>query len=207
MITDKLKALSEILEHSSQLVPQLNDVFFMDRSFSPEINEKSYSDNVWRKKSLVELAHDYQNLAANWLHERKVDESIKIFSEKLDLNLITIDEIALELDVLQEWLDEIDHFMMLIPVKIKRAVTSSCKQERWELENGLPKDCDGSAKITVLAIDRSIEVWEKLMAYFPQLEDDCLDFLVRLQHLKELTLKEFPNAMRFIRPGFDQSLD
>jgi hypothetical protein len=204
MITDKLKVLSEILEHSSQHSPCKADLVHNEFSFLPEKNETEKTTSAGVKNFLMAKANEYERLAANWLVERKIDESVKILNEKLDLELVTVDEIALELDTLQNWLDEIDHFMGFIPVKVKRAVVSARKQNEWDFQNGFPKDSEGSAKIAVLAIEQSIEIWEQLMAYFPELEDDCLDFLARLQQLKQLTLQEFPNAMNFIRPGFDE---
>jgi hypothetical protein len=204
MITDKLKALSEIFEHSSQLLPSPNGVAYKKVALPAGKHEMEKTPYPRAENLLLKRAFEYRRLAFKWLEERKVDESIKIFSKKLLLDLITMDEIALELDILQEWLDEIRHFMNFIPVKLKRALTSAQRQKEYELRNGFPLDCEGSAKITILAIEKSIGNWEKLMTYFPELEDDCLDFLARLQHLKEITLKEFPNAMNFIRPGFDE---
>jgi hypothetical protein len=203
MITDKLKALSEIFEHSPQLMPYTTDVVYKEFALAGK-NEMEKTPYFGVRNSIMSKANEYGRLAANWLGERKVDEAIQIFSEKLDLDLVTIDEIALELDTVQEWLDEITHFMTFIPAKIKRAVASARRQKEWDFQSGFPRDSEGSAKIAVLAIEQSIKTWEKLMAYFPGLEDDCLDFLARLQHLEELTLKEFPNAMNFIRPGFDE---
>lgn len=204
MITDKLKALSEIFEHSSHLMPSMTDVAYENVMIAPEKQEIEKTPFAGTKNSIIAAGNEYERLAANWLDERKLDESIKIFSDKLDLDLITADEIALELDTVQDWLDEIGHFMTFIPVKIRRAVTNSRRRNEWESEIGFPKDCEGTAKIAILAIERSVQIWEELMAYFPELEDDCLDFLARLQHLKKLILKEFPNAMNFIRPGFDE---
>jgi hypothetical protein len=203
MITDKLKALSEILEHSSQLVSQTSEVVRKEFAFAGN-NEMEKPSYVEVKNSLMAKANEYEWHTASWLAERKVDESIRIFGEKLDLQLLTADEVALELATLQEWLDEIEHFMTFIPAKIKRAIASARRQNQMDFGNGFPRDSDGSAKIAILAIKQSIEIWERLMAHFPELEDDCLDFLARLQQLKDLALKEFPNAMNFIRPGFDE---
>jgi hypothetical protein len=40
----------------------------------------------------------------------------------------------------------------------------------------------------------------------PAFEDDILSFLVSLSQLRKKTLETFPNAMGFVRPGFDDSI-
>jgi len=65
------------------------------------------------------------------------------------------------------------------------------------------QDSDGSAKVALIGIDRSIAAWGKLLSYFPEQEDELLDILVHLEKLRRTTENEFPDARAFIRPGFD----
>jgi hypothetical protein len=69
--------------------------------------------------------------------------------------------------------------------------------------NGFPKDSDGSAKIALIAIDRSIAAWGQMRQHLPQREDNILDILVHLDRLRRKTETVFPNAKAFVRPGFD----
>jgi hypothetical protein len=48
-----------------------------------------------------------------------------------------------------------------------------------------------------------LNAWVKLFELLPQYEDEFLTVLGLLDKLKKLSLEEFPNAMSFRRPGFD----
>jgi len=77
-------------------------------------------------------------------------------------------------------------------------------EDRFELPDDFPKDSDGSAKVALIAIDRSIAAWGKMLKYFPDQEDELLNILVKLEQLRRNSEKVFPNARTFIRPGFDE---
>jgi hypothetical protein len=66
-----------------------------------------------------------------------------------------------------------------------------------------PEDSDGSAKIALIAITRSIAAWGQMYEHFPQRQDDILDMLVHLERLHKKAQATFPNAMAFVRPGLD----
>jgi hypothetical protein len=48
--------------------------------------------------------------------------------------------------------------------------------------------------------------WIRLHELLPACEDAALKALSLLEKLKKLTLETFPDAMQFIRPGFDTSV-
>lgn len=58
-------------------------------------------------------------------------------------------------------------------------------------------------KLQKIAIDRTISAWALLLEQLPKSEDEILSSLSLLQKIKSLLEKEFPNAEKFIRPGFD----
>jgi hypothetical protein len=72
-----------------------------------------------------------------------------------------------------------------------------------EDEYDLMSDNLGSAKIALIAIDRSIAALSAMYSAMPENEDDYLKFLAMLSHMKKLMLETFPGAMDFKRPGFD----
>jgi len=77
-------------------------------------------------------------------------------------------------------------------------------RERPEILDEFPKDSDGSAKVALIAIDRSIAAWGEIRNVFPIRERDILDLIARLDRLRRKVEKEFPDARAFIRPGFDK---
>ena len=94
-------------------------------------------------------------------------------------------------------------YLFFIGSKVARALNGKLEDDGWELENGFQRDFDGSAKIAMIAMERSIAAWARLLRHFTELEDDILPLLVTLQKMYSLTEQEFPEAKNFIRPGFD----
>jgi len=66
-----------------------------------------------------------------------------------------------------------------------------------------PNDADGSVKVALIAIDRSISAWMKMKDFFPAKTDSILTLLVHLDRLRRAAETEFPKARSFVRPGFD----
>lgn len=64
-------------------------------------------------------------------------------------------------------------------------------------------DTNGSAKVALIGMDRSVAAWGVLYGLLPVEEDSILDVLLHLDRLRKLTEREFPGARSFVRPGFD----
>jgi hypothetical protein len=64
---------------------------------------------------------------------------------------------------------------------------------------------DGSAKIALIAIDRSLNAWRILQRSLPEKTDSILPMLVKLDRLRQATEAVFPRARDFMRPGFDET--
>ncbi len=148
-------------------------------------------------------AEAYAQIARNWFKSAK-----DLFEQKADeLNLQAQVEIgdsnpAEEAASLKDSVDVIRWYQHFIYVKLVRAITG-CLEETPQSLNGFPKDSDGSAKIALIAIDRSIAAWGQMRQHLPQREDNILDILVHLDRLRRKTETVFPNAKAFVRPGFD----
>jgi hypothetical protein len=65
-------------------------------------------------------------------------------------------------------------------------------------------DADGSAKIALIAIDRSSSAWRVMQSSLPEKADSIKPILLELERLRRTTEKVFPHAHDFIRPGFDE---
>lgn len=70
-------------------------------------------------------------------------------------------------------------------------------------EESVAQGFDSSAKVALIAIDRSIAAWLRLKEFFPDKTDSILTLLVHLDRLRRAAEKEFPEARTFVRPGFD----
>jgi len=75
--------------------------------------------------------------------------------------------------------------------------------EEEDDEYNVYSDNLGSAKIALIAIDRSVAALSAMYSVMPENEDDYLKFLAMLSQIKKQMLEIFPGAMDFRRPGFD----
>ena len=149
-------------------------------------------------------AKAYGKMVNNWF-----DSAKELFEEKADnlglqvrLELPDSDP-AEEADNLKDSVDIIRWYQHFIYVKLIRAVQGKKLKETSEDFEEFPKDSDGSAKVALIAIDRSIAAWGQMREHFPQRRDDILDVLVHLDRLRRKTEAVFPDARTFVRPGFD----
>jgi hypothetical protein len=90
-----------------------------------------------------------------------------------------------------------------IPVKLMRAVHAKTEGVVERLADVVTGDSNGSAKVALIGMDRSIAAWGRLLRHFPDSEDDILHILVRLERLRRACETMFPKARSFKRPGFD----
>lgn len=66
-------------------------------------------------------------------------------------------------------------------------------------------DCDGSAKVALIGIDRSLMAWHHLMQRTgaPGTRERLASLMVDLGRLRGAVERRFPMARSFVRPGFD----
>jgi hypothetical protein len=104
---------------------------------------------------------------------------------------------------LKDALEVVRWYQHFIYVKLVRAVRGEL-EDRDEMLDEFPRDSDGSAKVALIAIDRSIAAWGEIRHHFPFRTEDMVKMLVHLEGLRNKVEKAFPDARSFIRPGFDR---
>jgi hypothetical protein len=103
--------------------------------------------------------------------------------------------------------DVVAWFAWFIPGKIRRAFRSRAfdavdERDRWP--DAVQTDANGSAKIAIIAIDRSLAAWESIAARPDPVAHVAARFRAELATLREDFRREFPDAPAFVRPGFDK---
>ena len=89
----------------------------------------------------------------------------------------------------------------------------SARGEELDEDLEMPKDSDGSAKVALIGIDRSIAAWRMMQLSLPQrvdspeLVDSIVPLILQLEMLRTRLESAFPEARGFVRPGFDEILD
>ena len=165
--------------------------------------DRRREDNA-RDHKISRAANAYGERVNEWfdasgdLFQNKEDE----LNQKLRLGIPNSDA-GEEAIALEDAVQVIHWYQYQIHVKLMRAIEGDLEEE-LEILADLPKDSDGSAKVALIGIDRSIGTWSELRKYLPEQEDKILDILVHLERLRRGVEKEFPNARAFVRPGFDE---
>jgi len=93
-------------------------------------------------------------------------------------------------------------------VKLMRALDMDDIEgdELDEEMNEFPSDSDGSAKVALIGIDRSIGAWGTILIHCAEAGESIMEILIHLGRLREEIEDRFPDARRFVRPGFDQEI-
>ena len=149
---------------------------------------------------LLQRAEAYSGMARQWLAEK---ESLVAHTvDRLDLaeRLDRGRGANAEKGRIGEAVDVIQYYLFQIQTKLFRTLDADdLESERQDPAS----DTNGSAKVAIIGLDRSIAAWSVLYEQISAEEDSILDLLLHLDRLRKLTEREFPGARSFVRPGFD----
>ncbi|MDQ8182553.1 hypothetical protein [Pelagicoccus sp. SDUM812005] len=95
-----------------------------------------------------------------------------------------------------EALEIVSWYQSFLYTKLRRATESA------QDEIGLD-DANGSAKVALVAADRSLSAWGQLLNAYPEHQDAIFPLLTLLQKITSEAEASFPQARDFKRPGLD----
>ena len=104
---------------------------------------------------------------------------------------------------LEEPIQVIRQYQYFIYPKIVRAIEGRLSNKE-ALGSEMEFDACGTAKVVLIAIDRTLAAWSVLYGEYPAQEDSTLSILLHLDRLRRSVEVVFPAARAFIRPGFDE---
>ncbi|MEQ1923232.1 MAG: hypothetical protein ABL952_12060 [Pyrinomonadaceae bacterium] len=108
-------------------------------------------------------------------------------------------------EMLADVIEVIYWYQFFISVKIQRGlhgILDADGDEDTDEIRDSQSDANGSIKVALIAIERSILSWTYLLS--PQNSNTIRPLIELLENTKQLTEKKFPNARDFLRPGFDE---
>ena len=166
--------------------------------------ERAERRQAAKNRPLARAAMAYLKAVDQWMTDAKPLFAGKIAELKTQVEL-EIGEPKAEAQRLSDFTDVIQWYQHFIYVKLCRAIDSRASEELEtdEEQKKYPKDSDGSAKIALIAMDRSISAWAGLREALGDEADGILDLLAQLTALRRRTEALFPKARAFVRPGFD----
>ena len=157
----------------------------LDSFVSEEEALEAHRETQVREHPLVRQATEYVRLVGEWFD-----------------SAVGCGDVADREAGLSDSEEVILRYHTLICTKISRAV-----RQLFECEPPYPVDltCDinGSAKVALVALDRSIAAWWRMRGQCPGHKRSVMKSLILLSHLKEATEHVLVDARDFIRPGFD----
>src|SRR4030042_3778353 len=151
-------------------------------------------ENIKAKDAAVEnhllcrAAKSYSKRVEDWFKERET-----LFFE--------IAAAAREGISLEEAIEVIRWYQYFISAKVMRAVRGNI-EEKEERCDEFASDSDGSAKIALIAIDRSIAAWAVIQHYINDGDKEVIDIISFLHSLRQAVEETFSKGTAFIRPGF-----
>ena len=142
-----------------------------------------------RKRQLVDnhpltkAGKKYANTATDWF--REFDQTV-------------------ELTDVEDAREVIQWYQYQIAVKTMRALSGRKEELEEDPEIAdFPRDSDGSAKVALIGIDRSIAAWRMMQLSLPDRLESIVPLILQLERLRLRLEHGFPAARDFLRPGFD----
>jgi len=164
-----------------------------------EVKSRKHRRQLVDNQPLIRAGKKYANAASDWF--REFDRS----SETGDVCACNADRE--QSDQLEDAREVIQWYQYQIAVKLLRAL--SCRDDDWADEPEMadfPKDSDGSAKVALIGIDRSMAAWRLIQLLLPERSESIVPLMLRLERLRHQVEAYFPEARDFVRPGFDEVL-
>jgi hypothetical protein len=199
--------LHKIFQQTKELIIELAKERGIDlnstnmESISKEINGKR---DKAENHELSRSALEYAKMVDEWFWAE-----YSLFEQKQE-NLNTMLELGIggtaphvEANSINNAVEVIRWYQHQIYVKLMRTLSQEDFGEEIESDATLQRDSDGSAKVALIGMDRSITAWGSLQECFPEKIDSILNILLHLGRLQRKTEQVFPNARNFRRPGFD----
>jgi hypothetical protein len=183
--------LSSILPETRELIVEWAKEAGVELAAPGEEDEARYR----RKRQLIDnhpLAKSgkkYANAASDWFRE---------FDQTFELS---------DSERLEDAREVIQWYQYQIAVKTIRALSGRKEELEGDAELAeFPKDSDGSAKVALIGIDRSIAAWRLMQLSLPERAGSIVTLILQLERLRRRLEKHFPDARGFVRPGFDEVL-
>jgi hypothetical protein len=203
--------LSENFSKAHRLLEQAATQYGVDlSSLAKEVEHAQENEARIRRESqnhpLSKLSWNYSEASRNWLKSQPgMLKMLEELNEKITLGVESVDDAKTKTVVIKDCLAVIQWYQAFIHVKFIRAIMGKLEDESDPEagEDSYQRDFNGSAKIGMIAIERSIQAWVKLYDLLPEREDDFLKLLAMLEKMNTMAQEEFPDAKSFKRPGFD----
>lgn len=200
--------INQSLQQVIELLKEIAQEHGVDLTRLKSEKAETAEDDLMRKHPLARKSFQYAKMTTLWF-----DSHQQLFEEK-HRELISLLKLGIKTNTPQvvagqifDAVEIIRWYQYQIHAKLIRALVPVPLMAAAEDEEIDRYDADGSTKVALIGIDRSIRAWSDLRTLLAEEADSILDILLLLDRLKRKTEAVFPNARKFIRPGFDDGSD
>jgi len=211
--------LSSIFKQTHEMISEIaaEQGIDLDALDTAEVEQEENRRRAYSESHpLAQSAEHYIKLVNEWF-EREYPDSEQLpdtYPARGDLPLVDFDAQDRATEI-QDAVAVIRWYEFQIAVKITRGLIRDeieeydDDEEADEYSTGSPrqKDSDGSAKVALIGMERSIGAWARLREFLPAKSDSILPIIIHIEQLRRATEQEFPKAQSFVRPGFDEAPD
>jgi hypothetical protein len=184
--------LSNMFAQAQQMLNDKADEFGIDLN---AISNAEFAKHQRREDAIIE------NADLTKLTQQYATNSRKILDKKDDWLIFS----PLAEEANSEMLSIIFWYQFFISAKIQRGLHGILdfdgNEDADEIDDA-QSDANGSVKVGLIAVERSIMAWTNLMSN--ENAATIKPFIELLEIIKQKTETKFPHAKEFIRPGFDE---
>ncbi|MFC3417319.1 hypothetical protein [Algoriphagus hitonicola] len=200
--------ISDSFQEALQLLHKAAD----EMGISLELNQEE-SDRIMAEEKALDqeveklplhfLADEYLDQGKDWIESKATKDYLLHLQSQVEIGTLQEKDVEQMIKILDECLEVIQWYLFFVAVKIGRALREKIEgfwddypvEERGDL---------GTAKIAMIAIERSLVAWAKIYQLIPD-DDQILHLLAKLEKMRRLLKEEFPDYSKFKRPGFDDN--
>ena len=187
------RKLSGILQETLELLRETGKKWGIELEIldsASETERMRANDEAAENHVICRAAKSYSKMVEDWFRGKE-----KLFFETAALSNEEVN--------LKEAFEVIRWYQYFICAKVMRAVRGKIEEEEERCDE-FASDSDGSAKIALIAMDRSIAAWAVIRHYITDGAKEVIDVIAFLDGLRQAVEKAFSSARSFIRPGFDR---
>ena len=155
------------------------------------------------KRELAVLARNYAGMVEKWFANEFIAAEVRQLNESNPQTTETIIDLTAAVEIIR-W------YQFFIAAKVFRALLGGDDElpgvygNHDDALNPAQSDANGSAKIALIAIDRSLNSWRITQSYIPNKKDSIAPLMTVLERLRNGLEETLPLARDFVRPGFDE---
>jgi hypothetical protein len=146
----------------------------------------------------------WESCKAFFDNRKNITDDARRLAREAAMGIKSMKEVKKEMKEITQSLETVQWYMFFIEAKLQRALSGIDQHDEMpDVIDKIQNDSNGSAKIALIAIDKSISCWQLLMKKMSTAEDVSIHCLGLLEKIKRMAMSKFPVAMDFKRPGFD----